>query len=446
MLRPFVLPLRCRDALAMSFFKFKKYVVSRMGDTKLGRAQLLEAVGEDVTALLEGLCDVVEKFADKSVAEDVNRKTIKLAAKVFLLWREKRVTVEDAAALSPLLVAAAASAVEALEGKPGAVDPNPAAAALQRAGEALVPIIQPHMKERNWQLVNELCGGMYASPAFLSFLFNSPLVVRERGVLLSQFHTLLAPFGGAGSKRRAQKCVIAGCELPRLIVRGAQYCQGHHALKYAAGPPARVQDFLENVEFAALFKEWLGEAHPSALRLLDLLHACRDFAEISNRANVKVRAPLLFDRFFREESAGTHYVALAEEVLAPVSAALGSGVGVTNRLYEPAVTAVLAHLDTLYHGDFRASSQYATWAAEILGYEVPPVPEARASLLASMGITVADVTARPGDASFAADSTRDAIDEPVSASAAGGRASASSASFASHGPSAAVASTAAASS
>jgi len=51
----------------------------------------------------------------------------------------------------------------------------------------------------------------------------------------------------------------------------------------------------------------------------------------------------------------------------------------------------MAQLQGLYEGPFRASPQYAAWAADNLGYELPPIPAERAALLAGMGIDISAV-------------------------------------------------------
>lgn len=115
------------------------------------------------------------------------------------------------------------------------------------------------MQEKNWQRMAAL-GGYYSDAAFLTFLFNSPLLHPQRDTLLTLLHAFMAPHGGAGSRKRTQQCVVPGCELPRLAIRGAQYCLGHQATKYAEGPPPRLEDFMHNMDHAAVFKvtDWVA--------------------------------------------------------------------------------------------------------------------------------------------------------------------------------------------
>jgi hypothetical protein len=72
-------------------------------------------------------------------------------------------------------------------------------------------------------------------------------------------------------------------------------------------------------------------------------------------------------------------------------AAPGAPAPLTARLFDEAVEWAMAQLQGLYEGPFRASPQYAAWAADNLGYELPPIPAERAALLAGMGIDISAV-------------------------------------------------------
>lgn len=77
-------------------------------------------------------------------------------------------------------------------------------------------LITPHVKEKSSAAVAQL-GGFYSGSALLAFIFNSPLVIAEREVIL----TALGRFMAARGRKRALPCCVSGCELPRLFIPGA---------------------------------------------------------------------------------------------------------------------------------------------------------------------------------------------------------------------------------
>lgn len=357
------------------------------------------------------------------------------------------------------------------------------------------------------------------------------------------------------------------------VCAGAQFCQGHQAVKYHAGPPALLADFLLNSEHAALFREFLAalphagaaasaaavasaaagaaggsgagaagsepasaaaaaasgsatrssrasvaagalaaaaasaagtgaSAHAQGLLLLEFIHAVQDLAGNANRAVVKARVPLLAEKYLlppaplspeleaalgsdADGSSGagampaaaaapapSSYVnakliqGMPADITGPIAAAIagrpwepsaasaaasagagaGAGAGAASggassaaagaaaagvaparaargsvvlgggagylmpgaaaplnaALFEPALGWAMAQLQALYAGPFRGSTQYAAWAADNLGYEMPPIPAERAALLASLGVNIDAVVAEQMAASAAA--------------------------------------------
>ncbi|RYG52253.1 hypothetical protein EON67_01655 [archaeon] len=258
--------------------------------------------------------------------------------------------------------------------------------------------------------------------------------------MLCALHSYMSPYGGAGSRKRTQPCVVVGCELPRLAIRGswnasrarahartpahsrahawriplacrvhaspyilhtrsvlctagAQYCLGHQALKYAAGPPARVDEFMFNTEHATMFKDFLVASRPECLVLLELAHSIDDFAANSNRAVLKTRAAKIFDKYLRASTAGHRYVSAPAELTAPLAAMIDSDSSISNRTFDGVRAWVAGHLQALYETEFRDSPQFAEFAHDNLGYELPPIDPARAHMLENAGISMAEVLA-----------------------------------------------------
>lgn len=134
--------------------------------------------------------------------------------------REGVIKPEDAMPLQVPVNDAASRLVECLEGKPGAVDAAPAAAAVEVAFAALVAVVKPHMKPKNSEALGAL-GAFYSGATYLAFIFNSPTCITERETILLSLHGFMSSRGGAGSRRRTLACAVSGCDLPRLKFRGA---------------------------------------------------------------------------------------------------------------------------------------------------------------------------------------------------------------------------------
>jgi hypothetical protein len=90
-------------------------------------------------------------------------------------------------------------------------------------------------------------------------------------------------------------------------------------------------------------------------------------------------------------------------------------------VFEPIHSWCYEQLNSVYKGPFRDSTQYAEWAAENLGFEIPPVSAGRAMLLESMGVRVADVVAVPGRSIHSASNSSSPSSLPPSAAGAGSR-------------------------
>jgi hypothetical protein len=135
----------------------------------------------------------------------------------------------------------------------------------------------------------------------------------------------------------------------------------------------------------------LAASHPSGLVSLEAVTACRDYAAATSRALLRSRAPLVWERYFASpDLCGARFVALPPPVAAAIAEAVGKG-GATHTTFDPAVDVLTAQLQALYEGPYRASLQYAQWAADNLGWEVPPISEGRAAILESAGLSVAEV-------------------------------------------------------
>ncbi len=84
--------------------------------------------------------------AGKSTAKDMSKNIIKLVMKVGVLWNEHVLNAEMLEPLREPIVALGNCVADQLGKRPGSLDPEPLAALIRAAYEAVLPIIQPHMK------------------------------------------------------------------------------------------------------------------------------------------------------------------------------------------------------------------------------------------------------------------------------------------------------------
>ncbi|RYG52252.1 hypothetical protein EON67_01650 [archaeon] len=96
--------------------------------------------------------------SDKATADAIEKSTVKLAAKVALLWREGVVPVAASEPLRAPMIHAATTLIDALERRPGDILPAASSEALKACAVLLVDIIKPYMKVggvrawlRTWQ-------------------------------------------------------------------------------------------------------------------------------------------------------------------------------------------------------------------------------------------------------------------------------------------------------
>lgn len=84
--------------------------------------------------------------SDKATADAIEKSTVKLAAKVALLWREGVVPVTASEPLRVPMIHAATALIDALERRPGDIVPATSSEALKACAVVLVDIIKPFMK------------------------------------------------------------------------------------------------------------------------------------------------------------------------------------------------------------------------------------------------------------------------------------------------------------
>jgi hypothetical protein len=86
--------------------------------------------------------------AGKSTAKDLNKHIVKLMMKMAVLWSEKAILPETLEPLRAPLLALGNRVSEDLGKRAGSIETEALAMALRTAYDAILPIIQPHMKVR----------------------------------------------------------------------------------------------------------------------------------------------------------------------------------------------------------------------------------------------------------------------------------------------------------
>lgn len=165
------------------------------------------------------------------------------------------------------------------------VDPAPLPAMLAACADALIPALHGHVKEGSVAKVAGLAA-FYSDPTFLARLISAreAAVARDRTWDASRraglhatpsplsipgagLSSVLGTFLGPRRPARPLKCALAGCDVPRVPLRGAQYCLGHHAIRFAHGPPAQLSEWLRNPDYAQLFRVRQRRGRATCLRL-----------------------------------------------------------------------------------------------------------------------------------------------------------------------------------
>ena len=315
--------------------------------------------------------------------------------------------------------------MEYLSRPPGEIDCTDVCHMIHEVKDAVIPIVQPHMTEKNWSKIGILAG-FYGSHEFASFFLNDPDVAEERAAFLSVLQTQLP------EAARRQVCSVVGCFLPRCTMPGSLYCFPHHAVKFQA--PPTLDDFLRNSHYCALLREWMVTQQPASMPLLEFYFKAEDYAEVRSRQTLAARAPTLWRKYLASTASTRAPLgdfdgdAELRSALEAIKAVLDGNTPPKATLFAEVQARAHAALEEVFQGPFKASDAYAAWAEVNTGLPLPQVPATRAALLEQLGISQESaygiLAAAPGTASEAGATA-------APAAAAGGEAGAGSTSLAS---------------
>lgn len=158
-------------------FKAKKYVVSKLSETKGGRSFILKHFGHAGVEIVEALKSSASEFKDAKTAKSLKLDLLKLVTKAVLL--SKKTTLGEAR--EPTL-ACIQGIQEFLDGGPIPRE------RLVKAHDALLALLKKHVREHNWRRLTRLME-FYGSEEFLG-----KLPQKERQILRVAVAELVQPY------------------------------------------------------------------------------------------------------------------------------------------------------------------------------------------------------------------------------------------------------------
>ena len=207
----------------------KKWIVSRMASTRVGRASLLRAAGDPVVDAAEALHNMMAVY-DAANAPKIRKSTIKLAAKLTLLSRGHlphgtlaRVQEPAAVALFRIIsllqkaTAESGMADSALEGNIADLAARDIATALRAVEVVMLPMLEPLVTSKTVAATHDLFAA-YSSRGFLVYVLTAPGAARDRVAFLSAVErALVGRHLGITVPVHANlsmRCGVPGCTRP----------------------------------------------------------------------------------------------------------------------------------------------------------------------------------------------------------------------------------------
>eukprot|EP01138_Halocafeteria_seosinensis_P007350 gb/GECG01007514.1/.p1 GENE.gb/GECG01007514.1/~~gb/GECG01007514.1/.p1 ORF type:complete len:471 (+),score=67.76 gb/GECG01007514.1/:1-1413(+) len=360
-------------------FKAKKFLASRISNTKYGRQKVADQLGERAQMMLGAVMSATAKFAEPSVATSIREDLIKIILKIALLWREQRITEKDAEPAQGPVVVLAQTLIEYIT-RGSAVDVTDVCELVHRVGNAAVEVLQRHMKEKNWSKI-QVFKGFFGSNEFAGFFLNSSEAKEERLVFLDILQKWLPDHA------RRRQCSVVGCALPRVNLAGADYCIAHHAVKFST-PPV-LDDFLKNSEYIKLFRSYLLEECPDKIFLLEFYFKVVDFRSLNRSNLLEERGPALFRRYIAEGARHKLPLDFNNSRVKEAAHQVAQGVMMTpprSNVFNDILEIVFEELERIFENEFRSCEQYKEWAKENLNFPLPKMPKQREEMFEQLGL------------------------------------------------------------
>lgn len=322
----------------------KKYIASKLSASKTGRSVVGRLAGEDGMSILNTLKSSTKKISGPNAARDIKVHITKIATKVGVLVQDEVLGPDDFEPARETVVALLDLLQEALRNSSATAELTPLADSLRQCGDALVPILAPHMKRENADRV-QILATYFSSPDFMEPFFRGQHYAVDREALLHSIESLLSPFQDELNEAKRHHVDLLTARRDRL----------RNALR-----TENIDVFLQLDETRKALQDWIMSHEPTDGRLVPFWVATKDYAAISNRGLMERRANNVFDKFL-DGADGNGMVnqgnlGISPEVVDQIADAIRSG-DVRRTLFQPAVAEVNARLMVHFTGAFRTSDE-----------------------------------------------------------------------------------------
>lgn len=262
-------------------FRARKFMTSKVGETRMGRATVSKVLGDDGDTILQAIKSLTSKMTSRKEAKENKRDSVRFLLKAYNLWKHKDILVESTRQLQrDAQILAELFGREVDTRAMGKRELGAIGKVAARIHDCTLELFRPHLQDKNAARLSELIR-FYASTRFLSALLNSPAGETECAAIDSAISNLLMPF----------PTILTG-EGERMAV--TQLKQQLRVLE----SPVRLEAFIEHPPLVALFQTFLdldlGRCSKNTLRFF---LAVRDYEKISARSLLKIRAPKIVEKF-----------------------------------------------------------------------------------------------------------------------------------------------------
>ena len=293
----------------MSVFRAKKFVASKVGDTKMGRATVVKILGEAGDVMLQALKSATSTLDSHEEAKRKKHDIIKFMLKGYNLWKHKDITEESTRNCRRPTQIAAERLVMLAETKNVATrDFTVLLKELVIMKEEVLKVFQAHVQDKNYAKLNSLLS-YYTSESFVTRLVGSDAVRGERDELISAIKDMLAPTESILMTERSKD------EINKL----QRYVEG--TLK-----SPHLVSFIEQPQLATMLQDFL-DAHSKAAPKdsVRFLLAVQDYEKTTSKNLLKVRAPKIFDKYLRQKASNPMWSGCDEADVERVDESIAEG-------------------------------------------------------------------------------------------------------------------------
>jgi len=326
-------------------FRVKKHVVSKVGETKIGRSTLIKITGPSGDDLIKNLKLAVTKLDGKEKAKELKKDSLKWILKASVLWKHKDLTAEALESVKEPARLAAEILVEFTRRKEiGTRDIDPIHNQMSHISQKLKNIFTPLSQQKN---VEKLCGTInyYGSKRFLNHLLNE----KQCGVECQSVANALDKILSSSSR-------LLNIENDTIRYRYIQNLKNVSFGMCMSGFP----------EVASSFQRFLEES-----KLIELCHSFRfltvekEYASISSKAVRIQRGKNMFRKYLGESA--SHKIEIPRSDLEAIQNNLEKG---TSTLFSGLGKSLQQELRSVFLNDYLNSSLYKTWMQKLSEEEV----------------------------------------------------------------------------